>query len=191
MSGSFSHFPSDWVVSPFFSLVHFTAFELSLALCRLWLFLLLLSFLIEKIKCFAPMIEKNMYNLSSDLFQFPSPKTCFWFIAGSFQASKGHTWRHSDLFSSSMLKLSILPPSSSLFPFPQISSLRRDYSPLQFGSHGLLEQHGFARNRFWSIDPDPPPFPTTSSNKAFVDLVLKHSEEDTRIWPHRCKTQIR
>lgn len=34
MSGSFSRFPSDWVVSPFFSLVHFTAFELSLALCR-------------------------------------------------------------------------------------------------------------------------------------------------------------
>ncbi|KAE9453650.1 hypothetical protein C3L33_14424, partial [Rhododendron williamsianum] len=61
----------------------------------------------------------------------------------------------------------------------------------QFGSHGLLEQHGFARNRFWSIDPDPPPFPTTSSNKAFVDLVLKHSEEDTRIWPHRYEFRLR
>lgn len=61
----------------------------------------------------------------------------------------------------------------------------------QFGSHGLLEQHGFARNRFWSIDSDPPPFPTTSSNKAFVDLVLKHSEEDTKIWPHRYEFRLR
>ncbi|XP_058195743.1 putative glucose-6-phosphate 1-epimerase isoform X2 [Rhododendron vialii] len=61
----------------------------------------------------------------------------------------------------------------------------------QFGSHGLLEQHGFARNRFWSIDPDPPPFPTTSSNKAFVDLILKHSEEDTKIWPHRYEFRLR
>ncbi|GFZ07911.1 Galactose mutarotase-like superfamily protein [Actinidia rufa] len=54
----------------------------------------------------------------------------------------------------------------------------------QFGIHGHLEQHGFARNRFWSIDHDPPPFPTNSSNKAFVDLILKHSEEDAKIWPY-------
>ena len=61
---------------------------------------------------------------------------------------------------------------------------------MQFGIHGHLEQHGFARNRFWSIDHDPPPFPTNSSNKAFVDLILKHSEEDAKIWPYRCTTQI-
>ncbi|XP_056167789.1 putative glucose-6-phosphate 1-epimerase isoform X1 [Syzygium oleosum] len=54
----------------------------------------------------------------------------------------------------------------------------------QFSNLGPLESHGFARNRFWSIDNDPPPFPTNSSNKAFVDLILKHSEEDVKIWPH-------
>ncbi|KAF3775949.1 putative glucose-6-phosphate 1-epimerase [Nymphaea thermarum] len=55
----------------------------------------------------------------------------------------------------------------------------------QFSSHGTLEQHGFARNRFWSIDTDPPPFPTSTSSKAFVDLILRPSEDDLKIWPHR------
>ncbi|KAJ6691646.1 APOSPORY-ASSOCIATED PROTEIN C-RELATED [Salix purpurea] len=52
----------------------------------------------------------------------------------------------------------------------------------QFGSHGSLEHHGFARNRFWSNDTDPPPFPTNS--KSFIDLILKPSEEDMPKWPH-------
>jgi glucose-6-phosphate 1-epimerase len=59
---------------------------------------------------------------------------------------------------------------------------------MQFGIQGSLEQHGYARNRFWIVDPDPPPFLTSSPNKAFVDLILKHSEEDVKIWPHRCMT---
>ncbi|XP_056167790.1 putative glucose-6-phosphate 1-epimerase isoform X2 [Syzygium oleosum] len=61
----------------------------------------------------------------------------------------------------------------------------------QFSNLGPLESHGFARNRFWSIDNDPPPFPTNSSNKAFVDLILKHSEEDVKIWPHRYEYRLR
>ncbi|XP_021826704.1 putative glucose-6-phosphate 1-epimerase [Prunus avium] len=61
----------------------------------------------------------------------------------------------------------------------------------QFGSHGSLEQHGFARNRFWSIDHDPPPFPTNSGNKAFIDLILKPSEEDSKIWSHRYEFRLR
>ncbi|XP_031257880.1 putative glucose-6-phosphate 1-epimerase [Pistacia vera] len=61
----------------------------------------------------------------------------------------------------------------------------------QFGSHGSLEQHGFARNRMWSIDHDPPPFPTNTSNRAFIDLILKHSEEDAKIWPHRYEFRLR
>ncbi|KAM2527427.1 hypothetical protein TB1_024683 [Malus domestica] len=61
----------------------------------------------------------------------------------------------------------------------------------QFGSHGSLEQHGFARNRLWSIDHDPPPFPTNSGNKAFIDLILKPSEEDAKIWPHRYEFRLR
>lgn len=59
----------------------------------------------------------------------------------------------------------------------------------QFGSHGSLEQHGFARNRFWSIDTDPPPFPTNS--KSFIDLILKPSEEDMQKWPHSYEFRLR
>ncbi|XP_052113163.1 putative glucose-6-phosphate 1-epimerase isoform X2 [Arachis duranensis] len=54
----------------------------------------------------------------------------------------------------------------------------------QFSCHGNLDRHGFARNRFWAIDDHPPPFPTNTSNKAFVDLILKPSEEEMKIWPH-------
>ncbi|KAJ6388058.1 hypothetical protein OIU77_026594 [Salix suchowensis] len=61
----------------------------------------------------------------------------------------------------------------------------------QFSNLGSLEQHGFARTRFWTIDNDPPPFPTNSSNKAFIDLILKHSEEDVKIWPHRYEFRLR
>ncbi|KAH7572550.1 hypothetical protein JRO89_XS04G0273700 [Xanthoceras sorbifolium] len=61
----------------------------------------------------------------------------------------------------------------------------------QFGSHGSLEQHGFARNRFWSIDADPPPFPTNSLSKAYVDLILRPSEEDLKIWPHSFEFRLR
>ncbi|KAF2301657.1 hypothetical protein GH714_028517 [Hevea brasiliensis] len=60
----------------------------------------------------------------------------------------------------------------------------------QFGS-GALDRHGFARNRFWSIDNDPPPFPTNTTNKAFIDLILKQSEEDAKIWPHRYEFRLR
>ncbi|KAF5182892.1 Galactose mutarotase-like superfamily protein, partial [Thalictrum thalictroides] len=62
----------------------------------------------------------------------------------------------------------------------------------QFANFGpLVEQHGFARNRLWSIDTDPPPFSTTSSNKAFVDLILKTSDEDLKIWPHSYEFRLR
>ena len=55
---------------------------------------------------------------------------------------------------------------------------------LQLGSHGVLEQHGFARNRFWSVDESPPPFPVATSN-CHIDLILKSSQEDLKVWPHR------
>ncbi|KAM5578438.1 hypothetical protein ABKV19_008646 [Rosa sericea] len=61
----------------------------------------------------------------------------------------------------------------------------------QFGNLGSLEQHGFARNRFWSIDQDPPPHPTNRGNKAFIDLILKPSEEDSKIWPHKYEFRLR
>ncbi|KAK9097847.1 hypothetical protein Syun_024892 [Stephania yunnanensis] len=61
----------------------------------------------------------------------------------------------------------------------------------QFSNHGSLEQHGFARTKFWSIDTDPPPLPTSTSNKAFIDLILKPTEEDMKIWPHSYEFRLR
>ncbi|XP_043709985.1 putative glucose-6-phosphate 1-epimerase [Telopea speciosissima] len=61
----------------------------------------------------------------------------------------------------------------------------------QFGTHGTLEQHGFARNKFWSIDTDPHPFLTNSSSKAFIDLILKSSDEDFKLWPHSYEFRLR
>lgn len=61
----------------------------------------------------------------------------------------------------------------------------------QFANRGPLESHGFARNRFWSIDKDPPPFPAATSSRVFVDLILKPSEEDLKIWPHSFEFRLR
>lgn len=56
----------------------------------------------------------------------------------------------------------------------------------KFGTRGSLEQHGFARNRFWVIDDDPPPFTGSDfSDQSSIDLLLKPSADDLRIWPHR------
>lgn len=56
---------------------------------------------------------------------------------------------------------------------------------MQFSNLGTLEAHGFARNRVWTVDTDPPPFPSNTTNRVFVDLLLKPTEEDLKIWPHR------
>ncbi|KAI3866678.1 hypothetical protein MKX03_030564 [Papaver bracteatum] len=62
----------------------------------------------------------------------------------------------------------------------------------QFGSCGLLEKNGFARNKTWTIDNNPPPLPTNdSTGKAFVDLLLKPSEEDLKSWPHSFEFRLR
>ncbi|XP_072969500.1 putative glucose-6-phosphate 1-epimerase [Typha angustifolia] len=61
----------------------------------------------------------------------------------------------------------------------------------QFGTLGNLEQHGFVRNRFWSVDDNPPPFPSSASSKTFVDLILKPTEEDFKIWPHSFEFRLR
>ncbi|OAY49063.1 putative glucose-6-phosphate 1-epimerase isoform X1 [Manihot esculenta] len=62
----------------------------------------------------------------------------------------------------------------------------------QFGNCGSLEQHGFARNKFWTIDDDPPPLQSNDSQgKSFVDLLLKPSEEDLKCWPHSFEFRVR
>jgi glucose-6-phosphate 1-epimerase len=61
----------------------------------------------------------------------------------------------------------------------------------QFSNFGNLDPHGFARNRTWSVENDPPPFPVPTSNKAYVDLILTHTEEDLKIWPHSYEFRLR
>ncbi|KAI3811449.1 hypothetical protein L1987_21173 [Smallanthus sonchifolius] len=63
----------------------------------------------------------------------------------------------------------------------------------QFSNLGTLEAHGFARNRVWTIDPDPPAFPpnVNATNRVFVDLLLKPTEDDLKIWPHSFEYRLR
>ncbi|OEL32849.1 putative glucose-6-phosphate 1-epimerase [Dichanthelium oligosanthes] len=61
----------------------------------------------------------------------------------------------------------------------------------QFGTQGNLEKHGFARNRSWAIDDNPPPLPVNTAIKTFADLILKPSEEDLKIWPHSFEFRLR
>lgn len=62
----------------------------------------------------------------------------------------------------------------------------------QFGNCGVLEQHGFARNKIWTVDDNPPPLPSTDSQgKSFIDLLLKPSEEDMKGWPHSFELRLR
>ncbi|KAL7595851.1 hypothetical protein Lser_V15G29574 [Lactuca serriola] len=54
-----------------------------------------------------------------------------------------------------------------------------------------LELHGFARNRLWSVDNDSPPFPTNPTNKVFIHLIFKSTEDDLKTWPHRNVGEMR
>ncbi|CAI0441259.1 unnamed protein product, partial [Linum tenue] len=62
----------------------------------------------------------------------------------------------------------------------------------QFGNRGALEQHGFARKKLWVVDGNPPPLhPNDSYGKSFVDLLLKPSEDDLKMWPHSFEFRLR
>ncbi|KAG6483025.1 hypothetical protein ZIOFF_059665 [Zingiber officinale] len=58
------------------------------------------------------------------------------------------------------------------------------FPQVMFSSSGNLERHGFARNKFWTVDTNPPPLPTSSAVKSYVDLILKPTPEDLKNWPH-------
>ena len=92
-----------------------------------------------------------------------------------------------EAFQYASLKYVILRPFVSSFVWLLLTPVIRKTWCQQFSNLGSLEQHGFARNRFWTIDTDPPPFPTGTPPKAFVDLILKPTDEDLKIWPQRCR----
>ena len=55
----------------------------------------------------------------------------------------------------------------------------------QFGNCGTLERHGFERNRMWVLDEEHQSLNhSDNAGRAFVDLILKPSEEDLKCWPH-------
>ncbi|KAI3801620.1 hypothetical protein L1987_29729 [Smallanthus sonchifolius] len=61
----------------------------------------------------------------------------------------------------------------------------------QFSNLGTLQSHGFARNRLWTVDNNPPNVTSEVANGVFVDLLLKPTEEDLKIWPHRFEFRMR
>ncbi|KAJ9683360.1 hypothetical protein PVL29_019090 [Vitis rotundifolia] len=60
----------------------------------------------------------------------------------------------------------------------------------EFGNFGSLEQHGFARNRLWSLDSNPSPL-SPSNSQSSVDLILKSTQQDVRTWPWRFELRLR
>ncbi|KAJ1422432.1 Glycoside hydrolase-type carbohydrate-binding [Sesbania bispinosa] len=60
----------------------------------------------------------------------------------------------------------------------------------QFENLGSREQHGFSRNRMWSLDMDPSPLPP-SENQSSVDLILKSTGVDLKIWPRSFEFRLR
>jgi glucose-6-phosphate 1-epimerase len=61
----------------------------------------------------------------------------------------------------------------------------------QFSNFGTLESHGFARNRIWEVEANPPPLPLNSCSSAFVDLILRPTEDDLKIWPNNFEFRLR
>nr|GEZ84749.1 putative glucose-6-phosphate 1-epimerase [Tanacetum cinerariifolium] len=62
----------------------------------------------------------------------------------------------------------------------------------KFSNCGSLEQQGFVGNKLWIVDEAPPPLPAKSLNgSSFIDLLLKPSEEDLKIWPHSFELRLR
>ncbi|KAK9676345.1 hypothetical protein RND81_11G070900 [Saponaria officinalis] len=60
----------------------------------------------------------------------------------------------------------------------------------QYGNFGTLEQHGFARNRMWSLDNSPAPL-SPATNSSTADLILRPTEEDQKIWPRSFELRLR
>lgn len=103
-------------------------------------------------------------------------------FAGYLQVSKSNAWGNIYLLSTGTFldfEYIILFSRNGVNCFACILTI------FQVGTYGSLEQHGFARNRIWAVEKNPPPLhPNDSIGKSFVDLLLKPGEEDQKCWPH-------
>ncbi|CAL0330339.1 unnamed protein product [Lupinus luteus] len=124
---------------------------------------------------------KGFNGLDKVLLRHPRGSSAEVYLYGGHVTSWKNERREELLFLSS--KATLKPPKAIRGGIPICFP--------QFGSHGTLDMHGFARNRFWIIDNDPHPLPTNTWNKAFVDLILKPSEGDMKIWPHSFEFRLR
>lgn len=62
----------------------------------------------------------------------------------------------------------------------------------QFGSRGGVEQHGFVRNRMWTLDTQPPsPRANGSNGPASIDLLLKPSAADFKLWQNKFEIRLK
>ncbi|KAH7439295.1 hypothetical protein KP509_04G054600 [Ceratopteris richardii] len=62
----------------------------------------------------------------------------------------------------------------------------------QFSNFGMIEQHGFACNQSWAVDPDPSPLPPAGDDRASLDLILKQSNSDKqKIWSYSFEFRLR
>ncbi|KAL7587240.1 hypothetical protein Lser_V15G38170 [Lactuca serriola] len=61
----------------------------------------------------------------------------------------------------------------------------------QFSNIGPLKSHGFARNRVWTKENNSRPLQSKPINEVFVDLLLKSTEDDLKIWPNRFEYRLR
>ncbi|XP_061343625.1 putative glucose-6-phosphate 1-epimerase isoform X3 [Gastrolobium bilobum] len=52
-------------------------------------------------------------------------------------------------------------------------------------------QSVFPRNKIWVIDQNPPPLSSDSNGKVYIDLLLKPSEDDMKIWAHSFEFRLR
>ncbi|KAG6597104.1 hypothetical protein SDJN02_09747, partial [Cucurbita argyrosperma subsp. argyrosperma] len=62
----------------------------------------------------------------------------------------------------------------------------------QFGNCGTPEQHGFVKNKIWTIDDNPPSYMADLDGaSSFVDLLYRSSEEDLKCWPYSFELRLR
>lgn len=82
--------------------------------------------------------------------------------------------------------------SKSIFKSPKATRGGISVCFPQYGNGGSLEQLGFARNKIWTIEDDPPSlYSYDPQGKSFIDLLLKPSEDDLKFWPHGFEFRLR